>query len=278
MNDAQVWSEPLAGYQVMPGAFSAGAVMALLGSLRIGLQSLWPGCPPRQHRRRRREWGAAADLTSLLIMALAQGGQQVLTALSGEAHHAHGWIARTRRGANTVWRPIRVTLAGQTGGAESPFRDGKDIHLRVIFNLSPWDQRRVLVQAAQCGQVNFGPGEDWARHLGSLDWHQDPGPDTDPAGSQSGPRPGLFLIALTPMDACEGTLRLLPGSHRLGRRHTPLAPELRRPVTLSLAPGDMLRWHPHLLLAKPGNSADRPGAIWLQGAGLDHAWTPPIQP
>ncbi len=135
-----------------------------------------------------------------------------------------------------------------------------------------------VVQLLQ--QAHFklpGDGVDFA-------WHQDAsnrryGSDlwTDIDGRGSFVQ---MVIAVDPMSADNGGLRMIPGTHRLGFVADPdtgalpedlLTEHLPRAVDVVLDPGDVALFGPFVLHGSPPNRSSRPRRILIQGFALPGA-------
>lgn len=171
--------------------------------------------------------------------------------------------------------PFRLRRVVWAGGAdEAVAAYGADArYVDLACDVLGSDTVEQLIQ-----QAHFkipGDGVDFA-------WHQDASNrrygselfhDLDGQGSYL-----QTALAIDPMDATNGALQALPGSHRLGFVADPLTgavpPQhlaLDRAVALELDPGDLVVFGPFLLHGSPPNRGDRPRRLFLQGYALPGA-------
>mgnify|MGYP000005535384 CR=1 FL=1 len=207
-----------------------------------------------------------------------------------------GWfgpddVARMARGFDRLLAMARAGDTGNTGHSDAGARfvvdhDPFRLH-RVVWcgaaapELALGDHPRFLeVAAAALGQPDLVqliqqahfklPGDEVA-----FRWHQDAsnrryGTEfTDVQGT------GSYLqltVAIDPMTADNGPLRMVPGSHRLGFVAHPTTGDLpdevladAEPVDVLLEPGDMAIFGPFVVHGSAPNRSSQPRRLFLQG-------------
>lgn len=171
--------------------------------------------------------------------------------------------------------PFRLHRVVWCGGADPVLaRFGSDP--RVLAIASAILKAKTLVQLIQ--QAHFKlPGDDvgfsWHQDASNRRYGSDLWTDVDGAGSFV-----QMALAVDPMRADNGPLRVIPGSHRLGFVADPISgaipPEhldLDAAVDVLLEPGDMAVFGPFLLHGSPPNRSDAPRRLFLQGYTLPGA-------
>lgn len=127
---------------------------------------------------------------------------------------------------NTDYRPVRSILFDKTGKQNWPVAWHQDLTIAVsdqhdIPGYGPWSTKDEV--------IHVQPPVDLLAHMVT------------------------FRIHLDPTPASNGALKVIPGSHRLGRIPSSEVPDLKKnnPVTCECHPGDLLLMSPLILHSSP---------------------------